>query len=132
MEYVTKYMLIGIKNYEVTAVSFARRPQAPPGGGRRLVGCGPCWSGPVGASFESSRSTTRTVKPSRNQSLEKLFGFRQQSSLMNFEVVLQEAEEGGYIVSCPALPGCHSQGDNVEVALKNIKEAIAGCLKSLA
>jgi len=51
---------------------------------------------------------------------------------MNFKVVLQEAEEGGYIVSCPALPGCHSQGDNVEEALKNIKEAIAGCLESLA
>jgi predicted RNase H-like HicB family nuclease len=50
---------------------------------------------------------------------------------MNLKVVLQEAEEGGYIVSCPALPGCHSQGDNVEEALKNIKEAIVGCLESL-
>jgi predicted RNase H-like HicB family nuclease len=51
---------------------------------------------------------------------------------MNFKVVLQEAEEGGYIVSCPALPGCHSQGDSTEEALKNIKEAIVGCLDSLA
>jgi predicted RNase H-like HicB family nuclease len=51
---------------------------------------------------------------------------------MNLKVDLQEAEEGGYIVSCPALPGCHSQGDNVEEALKNIKEAIVGCLESLA
>jgi predicted RNase H-like HicB family nuclease len=51
---------------------------------------------------------------------------------MNLKVVLQDAEEGGYIVSCPALPGCHSQGDNVEEALKNIKEAIVGCLESLA
>ena len=51
---------------------------------------------------------------------------------MNFKVVLQQVEEGGYIVSCPALPGCHSQGDNAEEALKNIKEAIAGCLESLA
>jgi predicted RNase H-like HicB family nuclease len=50
---------------------------------------------------------------------------------MNFKVVLQEAEEGGYIVSCPALPGCHSQGDSMEEALKNIKEAIVGCLESL-
>jgi len=50
---------------------------------------------------------------------------------MNFKVVLQEAEEGGYIVSCPALPGCHSQGDNVDEALKNIEEAIVGCLESL-
>ncbi|OYV11239.1 MAG: hypothetical protein CG445_1141 [Methanosaeta sp. ASM2] len=51
---------------------------------------------------------------------------------MNFKVVIQEAEEGGYIVSCPALPGCHSQGDSMEEALENIKEAIAGCLESLA
>jgi predicted RNase H-like HicB family nuclease len=51
---------------------------------------------------------------------------------MNFKVVLQEAEEGGYIVSCPALPGCHSQGDSMEEALKNIKGAIVGCLESLA
>ena len=51
---------------------------------------------------------------------------------MNFKVVLQEAEEGGYVVSCPALPGCHSQGDDVEEALRNIKEAIVGCLESLA
>ena len=53
-------------------------------------------------------------------------------SVMNFKVVLQEAEEGGYIVSCPALPGCHSQGDSMDEALENIKEAIAGCLESLA
>lgn len=35
-------------------------------------------------------------------------------------------------MSCPALPGCHSQGDTMEEALENIKEAIAGCLESLA
>jgi predicted RNase H-like HicB family nuclease len=51
---------------------------------------------------------------------------------MNFKVVLQEAEEGGYIVSCPALPGCHSEGDSEKEALRNIKEAIVGCLESLA
>jgi predicted RNase H-like HicB family nuclease len=51
---------------------------------------------------------------------------------MKFKVILQEAEEGGYIVSCPALPGCHSQGNTLEESLENIKEAIAGCLESLA
>ena len=51
---------------------------------------------------------------------------------MKFKVVIQKAEEGGYIVSCPALPGCHSQGETIEEALKNIKEAIIGCLESLA
>lgn len=51
---------------------------------------------------------------------------------MKFKVILQKAEEGGYIVSCPALPGCHSQGETIDEALENIKEAIAGCLESLA
>ena len=51
---------------------------------------------------------------------------------MKFKVVLEVAEEGGYIVSCPAILGCHSQGDSVEEALENIKEAITGCLDSLA
>lgn len=45
---------------------------------------------------------------------------------------LRQEIEGGYIVSCPALLGCHSQGEKVEEALKNIKEAIVGCLDSLA
>ena len=52
---------------------------------------------------------------------------------MKFKVVLEEDEEvGGYVVSCPAIPGCHSQGDTVEEALENIKEAITACLESLA
>jgi predicted RNase H-like HicB family nuclease len=62
----------------------------------------------------------------------KLFGFPDQLITMDFKVILQEAEEGGFVVSCPSLPGCHSQGDSTKEALKNIREAIAGCLESLA
>jgi len=51
---------------------------------------------------------------------------------MNFKVVFQQEEDGGYVVSCPAIPGCHSQGDSMDEALENIKEAIVGCLESLA
>jgi predicted RNase H-like HicB family nuclease len=52
---------------------------------------------------------------------------------MHFKVVLEEDEEvGGYIVSCPGLPGCFSQGDTADEALENIKEAIQACLESLA
>ena len=42
---------------------------------------------------------------------------------MNYKVVLQQSEEG-YSVSCPALPGCWSQGESEEDALDNIKDAI--------
>ncbi|VVB85313.1 HicB_like antitoxin of bacterial toxin-antitoxin system [uncultured archaeon] len=52
---------------------------------------------------------------------------------MRFKVVLEKDEEvGGYVVSCPSLPGCFSQGDTIEEALENIKEAIQACLESLA
>jgi len=50
---------------------------------------------------------------------------------MKFNVVIEKDAEGGYVVSCPAIKGCHSQGETVEEALKNIKEAIIGCLQTL-
>jgi len=40
------------------------------------------------------------------------------------KVVLEPAEEGGYTVYVPALPGCISEGDTYEEATANIKEAI--------
>lgn len=43
---------------------------------------------------------------------------------MKYTVVLQRENDGGYVVSVPALPGCVSQGDTREQALKNIEEAI--------
>jgi predicted RNase H-like HicB family nuclease len=39
-------------------------------------------------------------------------------------VVLEQEQDGGYVVSVPALPGCVSQGDNRSEALANIREAI--------
>ena len=51
---------------------------------------------------------------------------------MRYKVVIKEdLEDGGYNVCCPALPGCHSQGDTIEEALENIKEAIECYLESL-
>ena len=51
---------------------------------------------------------------------------------MNLKVVIEEdTEDGGFIVSCPALPGCHSEGKTVEEALVNIRDAIQGCFTVL-
>lgn len=50
---------------------------------------------------------------------------------MKFNVLIEQDEEGGYVVSCPAIKGCHSQGGTMEEALRNIREAISGCLKTL-
>ena len=43
---------------------------------------------------------------------------------MNLKVVLEPSDDGGYTVLVPALPGCISEGDTKEEALKNIREAI--------
>ncbi|HZZ61179.1 MAG TPA: type II toxin-antitoxin system HicB family antitoxin [Roseiarcus sp.] len=43
---------------------------------------------------------------------------------MRYTVVLEREEDGGYLVSVPALPGCVSQGDTRAQALNNIREAI--------
>lgn len=49
---------------------------------------------------------------------------------MRFKVVLETAEEGGHTVFVPSLPGCISEGDTKEKALKNIREAIELYLES--
>lgn len=50
----------------------------------------------------------------------------------DFKVILEPDEEtGGYVVSCPALPGCYTQGDTIGEALENIKEAILLCLEDM-
>jgi predicted RNase H-like HicB family nuclease len=48
---------------------------------------------------------------------------------MKFTVILEPEAEGGYSVVCPTLPGCVSQGDSLEEALANIREAILLCLE---
>jgi len=43
---------------------------------------------------------------------------------MKLKVILEPSDDGGYTVYVPALPGCLSEGDTKEKALKNIREAI--------
>lgn len=45
-----------------------------------------------------------------------------------FTVVFEPAEEGGYVVYVPLLPGCVTQGETLEEAKENAKEAIEGYL----
>jgi len=51
--------------------------------------------------------------------------------LRRFKVIIEPEPEGGYSVHIPALPGCASQGETIEEALANIKEAIELYLWSL-
>ncbi len=47
----------------------------------------------------------------------------------HFPVLLQPDETGGFWALCPSLQGCYSQGETVEQALNNIREAIGLCLE---
>ena len=44
--------------------------------------------------------------------------------MLRIAVVLEEAEEGGFTVQVPTLPGCFSEGETLDEALANIREAI--------
>jgi predicted RNase H-like HicB family nuclease len=48
---------------------------------------------------------------------------------MKFPTVIDRDEDGMWVVECPAIPGCVSQGRTREEAMENIKEAIALCLE---
>jgi predicted RNase H-like HicB family nuclease len=47
---------------------------------------------------------------------------------MIFHVKVEKSDDGWFVVECPALPGCVSQGRDEKEALDNIKEAIVGWL----
>lgn len=47
---------------------------------------------------------------------------------MKLNVVVHEAEEGGYWAEVPAIPGCVTQGESLEELLRNVHEAVEGCL----
>jgi predicted RNase H-like HicB family nuclease len=50
---------------------------------------------------------------------------------MRHRVYLKQDEDGVFVATCPALPGCVSQGQTRVEATKNIREAIEGYIKSL-
>ena len=47
---------------------------------------------------------------------------------MKIKVVVHEAEEGGFWAEVPAIPGCVTQGETYDELMRNLHEAIEGCL----
>ncbi len=47
---------------------------------------------------------------------------------MKIKVVVHKADEGGYWAEVPSIPGCATQGETFEELLKNLYEAVEGCL----
>ncbi len=50
---------------------------------------------------------------------------------MQYRILIEQDEGGVYVVECPSLPGCISQGKTRNEALANIQDAIKGYLESL-
>jgi predicted RNase H-like HicB family nuclease len=53
------------------------------------------------------------------------------STKRKYTVIIEEGDDGYYVVQCPALPGCWSQGKTREEALANIREAMELYVESL-
>jgi predicted RNase H-like HicB family nuclease len=47
---------------------------------------------------------------------------------MKLKTIIHEADEGGFWAEVPAIPGCATQGETFDELLKNIYEAVEGCL----
>jgi len=47
---------------------------------------------------------------------------------VKLNVIIHQAEEGGFWAEVPAIPGCATQGETFDQLLKNIYEAVEGCL----
>lgn len=48
---------------------------------------------------------------------------------MKFVITIEQDEEGVFVVECPSIPGCISQGKTEQEALENIEDAIKQCLE---
>jgi len=48
---------------------------------------------------------------------------------MKFIVTIDRDEDGMFVVECPSIPGCVSQGKTEQEAIENIKDAIKQCLE---
>jgi predicted RNA binding protein YcfA (HicA-like mRNA interferase family)/predicted RNase H-like HicB family nuclease len=57
---------------------------------------------------------------------------RRVGKTVSYAVFYEQAPEGGYVATVPALPGCHTQGETLEETERNVKEAVEVYLESLA
>lgn len=64
------------------------------------------------------RTMKHTTKPSRNRRMRKRH---------HLPIVIEQDEDGVFIVSAPTLPGCRSYGYTLDEAMSNITEAAALC-----
>ncbi len=49
--------------------------------------------------------------------------------IQHFPIVVEQDDDGVYIVTCPLFRGCRSYGATIDEAMENIKEAISVCME---
>ncbi len=54
---------------------------------------------------------------------------KSKSRKITLPIIVEKDEDGFYVVECPLLKGCYTQGENLDEALKNIHEVIEMCLE---
>lgn len=74
----------------------------------------------------ASKAGVRMAQSNKKRARQLKTGARQ------FVVLLMREKGGWYSVTCPSLPGCHSQGKGIDEAMSNIREAIELTLEDMA
>ena len=72
-------------------------------------------------------TSNKTRMPNKKRNSSK----REAAAEYSFTVLFEPAVEGGYVVTCPALPGLVTEGDTLEEARKMASDAIRAYLESL-
>ena len=71
------------------------------------------------------------VKYAKEPAPKSTYSAEKADNTRKFAITLEQDEDGFIVASCPALPGCHSQGRNEEEAIANIREAVRGYIASM-
>jgi len=56
------------------------------------------------------------------------FRFKKKRADIKIKIIVHEAEEGGFWAEVPAMPGCATQGETMDELVRNVHDAIEGCL----
>lgn len=63
--------------------------------------------------------------------MKKVIDRKIERNIFNYTVIFEPAEEGGFIVYVPSLPGCHTQAETLGEAYQMAQDAIYGYIKTL-
>ena len=80
--------------------------------------------------FHISPTAKVTTPPNPKTFKPNLSIVNMEKQLMDFNVFMEQDEDGIYVVTVPEIDGCYTQGKTLQEALERIKEAIEVCLEA--